>query len=173
MSGAGRGRADFGRHGLRGEDWGGADFRGSGHPRREVLALYSTGDLPWRMRWQTGRHVRRCGDCEQQVLLFRSATAQLNREAEAETLTGFEAIADWGRLEREMMGNIGVGVAAARCIDKVGRTRSVLGKGAFAAALVALFVAGWATHIPREETARVTASPLASASSTILMRMDV
>lgn len=134
------------------------DWRGAGHPRQEILALYSTGDLPWRARWQTRRHIRRCGDCEQQVLVFRSATAELNREAETETLTGFEAIADWTRLEREMLGNIGVGVAAARCIDTVGRRRSLFGKGAFAAGVAALFVAGWMTHIPKEETAHLAAS---------------
>lgn len=135
-----------------------ADLRNAVHPRLETLALYSTGDLPWRIRWQTGSHVKRCGDCEQQVFLFRSATAELRHEAETETLTSFEAIADWTRLEREMLGNVGVGVAAARCIDKVGRSRTLLSKGSFAAALMALFVAGWATHIPREQTAHLTAS---------------
>ena len=50
-----------------------------------------------------------------------AARAELNRESSDETLTGFEAIADWRSLEREMLGNIAVGVAAARCIDKVGR----------------------------------------------------
>lgn len=135
-----------------------ADLRTAVHPRVEALALYATGELPWRLRWRTGSHIKRCGDCEQQVLLFRSATAELKREAETQTLTGFEAIADWPRLEREMLGNIAVGVAAARCIDKVGRTRALLSKGAFAAALMALFVAGWATHIPREQTAHLTAS---------------
>ena len=134
------------------------DLRTAVHPRLETLALYSTGDLPWRLRWRTGSHIKRCGDCEQQVLLFRSATAELRREAERQTLTGFEAIADWTRLEREMLGNVAVGVAAAQCIDKVGRTRALVSRGAFAAALVALFIAGWATHIPREQTAHLTAS---------------
>lgn len=134
------------------------DLRTAVHPRLETLALYATGDLPWRLRWRTGSHIKHCGDCDQQVLLFRSATAKLKREAETQTLTGFEAIADWTRLEREMLGNIAVGVAAARCIDNVGRTRSLFSKGVFAAALIALFIAGWATHIPREQTAHLTAS---------------
>jgi hypothetical protein len=134
------------------------DLRTAIHPRLETLALYATGDLPWRLRWRTGSHIKHCGDCEQQVLLFRSATAELKREAERQTLTGFEAIADWTRLEREMLGNIAVGVAAGRCIDKVGRMRALFSKGAFTAALIALFVAGWATHIPREQTAHLTAS---------------
>lgn len=135
-----------------------ADVRTAVHPRLETLALFSRGELPWRLRWRTRSHLRRCGDCEQQVLLFRSATAQLKREAETQTLTGFEAIADWTRLEREMLGNISVGVAAGRCIEKTSRKRAVLSKAAFATALAALFVAGWMTHIPREQTAHLTAS---------------
>ncbi len=134
------------------------DLRTAVHPRLETLALYATGDLPWRLRWRTGSHIKHCGDCEQQVLLFRSAAAELKHEAETQTLTGFEAIADWTRLEREMLGNIAVGVAAGRCIDKIGRTRGWLTKSAFVAALMALFVAGWLTHIPREQTANLTAS---------------
>jgi hypothetical protein len=134
------------------------DLRTAVHPRVETLALYATGDLPWRLRWRTGSHIRYCAGCEQQVLLFRSAAAELKREAETQTLTGFEAIADWTRLEREMLGNIAVGVAAARCIDKVGGARALLTKGALAAALLALFIAGWATHIPGEQTAHLAAS---------------
>jgi hypothetical protein len=128
------------------------------HPRLDTLALYSRGELPWRLRWRTGSHLRHCADCEQQVLLFRSATAQLKREAEAQTLTGFEAIADWTRLEREMLGNIGVGVAAGRCIEKNSRKRALLSKAAFGTALAALFAAGWITHIPGEQTAHLASS---------------
>jgi hypothetical protein len=131
---------------------------GTVHPRLETLALYATGDLPWRLRWRTGSHVKHCAECEQQVFLFRSAAAELKREAETQTLTGFEAIADWTRLEREMLGNIAVGVAAARCIDKVGRARALLARGALAAVLLGLFVAGWATHIGGEQTAHLAAS---------------
>jgi hypothetical protein len=136
----------------------GVDLRTAVHPRLETLALYSRGELPWRLRWRTASHVKHCADCEQQVLLFRSATVHLKREAEAQTLTGFEAIADWTRLEREMLGNIAVGVAAGRCIEKAGRKRALLSKGALAAALIALFVAGWLTHIPAEQTGHLSAS---------------
>jgi hypothetical protein len=73
-------------------------------------------------------------------------------------LTGFEAIADWPRLEREMMGNIAVGVAAARCVDHVGHGRRVFTWVLAVAGLVALFVAGWATHIPREQTQHLFAA---------------
>ena len=136
----------------------GVDLRTAAHPRLETLALYSRGELPFRQRWRTGSHVKHCADCEHQVLLFRSATVQLKHESEAQTLTGFEAIADWARLEREMLGNIAVGVAAGRCIEKAGRNRALLSKAALAAALIALFVAGWLMHIPAERTEHLSAS---------------
>jgi hypothetical protein len=91
-------------------------------------------------------------------LLFQSARAQLKREADSQTLTGFEAIADWERLEREMLGNIAVGVSAARCIDKVGRKKVLLSKSAFVLGLMVVFVAGWVTHIPQVETEHLAAS---------------
>lgn len=136
----------------------GVDVRAAVHPRLETLALYSRGELPWRLRWRTGTHLKHCSDCEQQVLLFRSATAQLKREAETQTLTGFEAIADWARLEREMLGNIAVGVAAGRCIEKPSRKRALLAKAAFGTALAALCAAGWMTHIPGEQRTHLAAS---------------
>src|SRR5690242_7168571 len=122
------------------------------HPSPESLALYANGDLGWISSWRFRYHANRCAACEQQVLLFRSAAAELKHEANAQTLTPYEAIADWTRLEREMLGNIAVGVAAARCVDKVGRKPSYLIKGVVAAALVLLFVAGCMTHIPAEQT---------------------
>jgi len=128
------------------------------HPTLETLALYATGDLPLITRLRAGRHVAHCGDCEHQVLLFRSATAELKREASSQTLTGFEAIAQWPVLEREMMGNIAVGLDASRCIENVGRKRAFFYRFAMLAALAALFVAGWVTRIPREQTSRLIAS---------------
>jgi hypothetical protein len=135
-----------------------ADLRMAIHPRLDTLALYSRGELSWRLRWRTGSHLKYCRHCERQVLLFRSATAQLKREAETQTLTGFEAIADWTRLEREMLGNISVGLAAARCIEKTSRKGALFSKAALGTALAALFIAGWMTHIPSEQTAHLTAS---------------
>jgi hypothetical protein len=99
---------------------------GSLHPGLGTLALYSSGDLPFRSRWRVRRHVTACA--------------------------GFEAIADWNRLEREMLGNIGVGLAAARCIDKVRRGRVLLARVGMVGGLAALFVVGWVTHIPKEQT---------------------
>lgn len=128
------------------------------HPGAAILALFSGGDLPWREMWRLRRHVNRCDQCEHKVAEFRAAKAELKREAQAETLTGFEAIADWSVLEREMLGNIAVGVAAARAIDKVSRGRSFLLKGTILAGFTILFAAGWATHIPSDETAHLATS---------------
>ena len=128
------------------------------HPSLQTLSLFAGADLPFSQRLSVTRHLRRCSECEGQVLLFRSAQSELRREAHSQTLTGFEAIADWNRLEREMLGNIAVGVAAARCVDKVRRTRDYFWRGAFVTGLAALFVAGWMTHIPREQTDHLASS---------------
>jgi hypothetical protein len=129
------------------------------HPNLEILALYSNRDLPWLTRWQIGRHVRKCANCEEQILQFRSAHSELKREADTQTLTGFEAITDWSRLEREMIGNIAVGVAAARCIENVGRRRILAAKGTWVTVgLVLLFLAGWFAHVPSEQRDHLAAS---------------
>lgn len=128
------------------------------HPGPEVLALYFRHDLPLTTRWRLGRHIKRCAECGHQVLLFASAHAELSREAQQQTLTGFEAIADWPRLELEMLGNIAVGVSAARCIEKVGHKRVWIVRCSLAAAFSALFVVGWVTHIPGSETHQITTS---------------
>ncbi len=130
----------------------------SSHPAPELLALYSRGDLGLLTRLRVKAHVLECASCEQQIASFSSALGELKREAATETLTAFEAIADWNSLEREMLGNIAVGVSAARCIEKVGRTRSVLPRVSIVAGFAVLFVAGWLTHIPGEETRRLAAS---------------
>jgi len=128
------------------------------HPSIESLALHSAGDMPLMAGWRVRHHVAHCAECERQVLLFRSATAELKREASAETLSGFEAIADWASLEREMVGNIGVGVDAARCIEGVGSRRPSAVRFALIAALLLLFAAGWITHIPNEQTQHLIAT---------------
>ena len=133
------------------------------HPDDGLLALRSADDLPrWaglrHSRWSIDRHLARCTVCHDRVAEFRRASDQLRREARGQTLTGFEAIADWSRLERERRGNSAGGGAAARCIDHVGRGRMLVTRGALAFGLLALFVAGWATHIPREQTDHVASS---------------
>jgi hypothetical protein len=135
-----------------------AGRKNHGHPDLADLALFSHGDLPLRNGWMVGRHIKHCPDCERQVSLFRSTQVELKHEAKTETLTGFEAIADWQRLEREMLGNIAVGLAAARCIENVGRKRTIILRTAFALALTGLFIAGWLTHIPREQTDHLISS---------------
>ncbi len=122
------------------------------HPDANVLALFAGKDLPWTRRFQVQQHLANCPACEGQVKAIRSACQELRREAESETLTSFEAIADWSRLEREMVGNITVGVAAARCIDHVHKSRKLWVPCAFGAALVVVFTLGWTTHIPGEQT---------------------
>ncbi len=129
-----------------------------GHPALTDLALFSSGDLPRGARWRISRHVKHCPECERSLSLFHSAKTELQHEAQTETLTGFEAIADWTRLEREMLGNIAVGLSAARCIEKIGHKRTILYRVAFALGLTGLFIGGWMTHIPREETNHLVSS---------------
>jgi hypothetical protein len=127
----------------------------TGHPSSELLALYGSADLPLLERWRIRRHLTRCEQCERQFSVFRASTVELKRMGSAETLTSFEAIADWSRLEREMEGNIVVGLDAARCIDKKRSPRGLLLKFAAAAGMGSLFVLGWATHVPAEQSARM------------------
>lgn len=130
----------------------------SPHPSAGALALFATSDLPWTKKVKVGHHVWHCAHCEEQVMAFRDARKRLQEEASASMLTGFEAVVDWQRFEREMFGNIAVGVAAARCIDKVGRPRFV-GRGVLlATGLAAVFVAGWFTHIPSEQNQHLVSS---------------
>jgi hypothetical protein len=125
------------------------------HPSMEMLSLYAGGDLPFALRFRTGRHVKECAACERQVLSLQSAKTELRREARAEVLTGFEAIADWHALETDMLGNIRVGVAAARCIEKVGRRRRIGARLAWVVGMAALFAAGWMSRMPPEDTHRI------------------
>jgi hypothetical protein len=133
--------------------------RNPGHPNLATLALYSKGDLAWLARWNIGRHIGKCADCEEHVFRFRSVSAEVKREANDQILTVFEATTDWARLEREMIGNIAVGVAAGRCIENVGRGRIRMARGTWVTvALAVLFLAGWFTNIPSEQRDHLTAS---------------
>jgi hypothetical protein len=126
------------------------------HPELQALALYSTSDLDWMDRIRIRRHVSKCPSCHDHVRRFRLAIERFKLSARAEALPGFAS--DWSRLEREMIGNIAVGVAAARCIDNVGRRR-LFSRGALVTAgLTLLFAAGWATHIPKEQNEHLLAS---------------
>jgi hypothetical protein len=125
------------------------------HPSPEVLALYSSADLPLSERWRIRRHLAHCEECEHQLHIFRASTAELCRQAATETLTGFEAIADWSHLEREMVGNITVGLAAARCIEKNTWKRAWALRAALASGFALLFVLGWLTHVPPAQSHRI------------------
>lgn len=128
------------------------------HPAPETLALYLGGDLALIPRLRVKAHLRECAACAQQLALFAQSLTELKREAASETLTAFEAIADWSSLEREMLGNIVVGVAAARCIENVGRKRAWVPRLAVVGGLAALFAGGWISHIPREQTTHLAAT---------------
>ena len=128
------------------------------HPSSEVLSLYCSADLPLLDRFRIRRHLSRCEHCERQYSIFRASTTEFKRLAATETLTGFEAIADWARLEREMEGNIVVGLDASRCIEKKRASRGVLLKFAAAGGMLLLFVLGWITHVPAEQNTRLMAT---------------
>jgi hypothetical protein len=130
----------------------------SPHPALEVLSLYASGDLPFVSQLRAGAHVKECAACEQQVLAFRGARVELRREATSQILTGYEAIADWQTLEGDMLGNIRVGVAAARCIDKVGRSKKWFAGVVWAAGMILLFVAGWLSRVPPDDNQRIWAA---------------
>ena len=125
------------------------------HPSPEVLSLYCSSDLPLLDRFRIHRHLSRCEHCERQSAIFRASHAEFKRLAASETLTGFEAIADWARLEREMEGNIVVGLDASRCIEKKHASRSVFVNFAAAGGMLLLFVLGWVTHVPAEQSSRL------------------
>lgn len=128
------------------------------HPSPQALALFATSDLPLAKKVKVGHHVWHCAQCEEQVAALRDSRKLLQREAGASMLTGFEAVVDWQRFEREMLGNIAVGVAAARCIDKVGQRRFLWRGMLLAAGLAAVFIAGWFTHIPGEQNQHLMSS---------------
>ncbi|HEX4232645.1 MAG TPA: hypothetical protein VHZ07_28550 [Bryobacteraceae bacterium] len=135
------------------------DARRGNHPELAELALWASHDLPWPRRFRLKRHLDACAFCSQQAAQFCSAREAFRHDAQSQTLTGYEAIADWQRLEREMVGNIAVGVAAARCIDKVGRKRFRSWRGAFVGAGMAMLLAlGWMMNIPREESEHLALS---------------
>jgi hypothetical protein len=127
----------------------------STHPSPELLALYTTADLPWLDRYRVRRHLAGCDHCDRQLSLFRAATLEFKRQARSEALTGFEAVADWSRLEREMEGNITVGLDAARCIQKNRASRGLFIKLAFGSGLTLLFVLGWMTRVPAEQSTQI------------------
>jgi hypothetical protein len=131
-------------------------LKDNSHPTLEDLALASRGDLPFFQQRQVKRHVRYCPTCEHELENYRSLVDGIKHQSEAEALTTGEMLLDWQRLEREMAGNIKVGIAAAQCIQRSS------GDGfhrwrlpALVAALSVIFVAGWLINVPRDDMDRV------------------
>ncbi len=122
------------------------------HPDAGLLSLYSSGDLPWSQRWRVRKHVARCEHCGHQVEQFKTVATLLRQEAKSETPAGFESIPNWSALEREMIGNIKVGVDAARCIDKVGLSRFSGWRVALSTGVLSIVLTvGWVMNVPSEQ----------------------
>lgn len=79
------------------------------HPSQETLALHAGGDLGWRERWKTNRHLSGCDDCRDEVAAFselREVLPDLNQMPEV----------PWNRIAAEMRANIRLGLAAGECV---------------------------------------------------------
>lgn len=138
-------------------------FKFINHPSPEELALFSQGDLPLVKRWLLGAHLRSCPSCEYELERFRDTAIAIKRQTTANALEAVQAAADWSRLEQEMIGNINVGIAAARCVAKVpGRSLEGWRLAALVGGLTFVFVAGWLVNVPREDTDKILAAVRAS-----------
>lgn len=129
------------------------------HPEIRTLALYASGDLrglaAWRMDW----HIRRCRQCGNEVTAFREANAELKRSAERQAVAAIGSLTNWNRLEREMAGNIAVGVAASRCIDRSVHKRVLISRGILAGlAAAVLCLAVWIVYFPMQNGQDLVAS---------------
>lgn len=130
--------------------------RSGGHPRVETLALFARGDLAWLERRDVTRHVRHCAECLHELGEFRAVVEELRRGASAGLPPAVESVGEWLRIEREMTGNINVGVAAGRCIEKVGVHRLRGWRGPLViAGLSVVFIAGWFLNMPHRDTAQI------------------
>lgn len=128
------------------------------HPKPTELALYATGDLPLLQRVALRWHLRSCASCRNELTELGRAIIDVQSGAVRQAMS-IAPVLDWSALEREMVGNIGVGLAAARCIDKVGTHRNVLWRGALLVSVLAvLFTLGWFTHVPGEQNQHLLGS---------------
>jgi hypothetical protein len=130
------------------------------HPNEVQLALFAGGDLGWWNRWQVGRHVSACSECQKEVAGLRTASEQV-REAAADLPKDL----NWNRLAEEMTGNIRVGLAAGEAIARFDRPiagiRSPhLGRNAalVLACATVVFVAAFWTSLPREQSQHLTSA---------------
>ena len=129
------------------------------HPASSALALYASRDVSLIAGWRIRRHLAGCSECRAVVSAVQSGKQHLRQASKSETLTGFEAITDWDELEHRLLGNITVGVDAARCIPQRRRVRNyswrvpILG-----CVLLLVFIAGWLFNVPREQSDHLSTS---------------
>ncbi len=129
------------------------------HPTSALLALYASKDVSVIAGWRTARHLAECPECRVVLSAVQTSQRHLRQASKAETLTGFEAITDWDELERKLLGNITVGIDAARCIPQRRRVHHyswrvpILG-----CVLLLMFVAGWLFNVPREQSEHLSKS---------------
>jgi hypothetical protein len=79
------------------------------HPNQATLALHAGRDLGLWARWNTQRHLSKCGVCRDEVAAFagvREIIPELARIPEV----------PWNRLAAEMRANIRLGLAAGECV---------------------------------------------------------
>jgi hypothetical protein len=79
------------------------------HPDEGILALHAGGDLGFVARWQTERHLAKCGQCRDNVATFTELREVLPDLAEIPEVP-------WNRLAAEMRANIRLGLAAGECV---------------------------------------------------------
>lgn len=119
--------------------------RQNNHPDLVALVLHASGDLRGVARLQLGWHLRHCSVCRNEVDGFRALRAELRQAAGQQA---FASLPHWKRMEREMIGNITVGVAAARCIEGIGRKRVFFSRAVWACvAVTVLFIGFWVTRL--------------------------
>ncbi len=116
------------------------------HPAGGKLALLAGGELPLWRRAGVALHVRRCGQCRQEVAAYRRQIA-LVREGAAE----LPPEVNWGRLASEMRANIQLGLAAGECVAPAapGRRRLSWRVAAALASITLVILSGWWLHLPR------------------------
>ena len=135
------------------------------HPDQALLALYAGGELGFLEKWSTSLHVAACVACREEVELFRSARAEVRRQA-AELPPDL----NWGRLSGEMKANIRLGLAAGECVARVPARPLGWHPAMVLAAVLMVLLSGWWLHLPAPsapERASVEGIRLESSSSGI------
>ena len=79
------------------------------HPNQATLALHAGGDLGLWGRWNTQRHLSKCGLCRDEAAAFAGVREILPELAEIPEVP-------WNRLAAEMRANIRLGLAAGECV---------------------------------------------------------